>query len=319
VRIAILGAGAVGSYYGALLARAGHDVRLFARGAHLAAVRAAGLTVRTPQETFTVPVIATDQPAELAGAEYALVTVKSYGLPEIAPVAADLAAGGATIVPLLNGIDADDRLAALGVARERILPGLTTISVVRVEPGVVERRSPFQRIVIGEVDGETSSRALVLGAALHQAGVPTRVSRTIRLDLWRKFAFLAPLAAACGLTRQSVGELRASREGQELIAGAVAEVIAVGRRAGIVWSSDDERAILDAIAALPAPMKPSFLLDVERGGPTDSGADRPHGRRGHSHSRRSRGGARRLGARRGVTRGSTTRALSRRDPPRTRS
>lgn len=269
MHVSFVGAGAIGSYYAGLLSRTGHDVSLFARGAHLDAIRASGLAVRTPDDSFTVAVHATASPADLDGADYAIVAVKSYSLPEVAPMLAALANGGTTIVPLLNGIDVADRLAAFGVPRDRILPGLTGISVVRVAPGVVERRSPFQRIVIGETHGEASPRAMLLEAALHQAGIPTRVSHDIRLDLWKKFAFLAPMAAACGLTRKTVGEVRASRDGRALITGALHEIIEVGRAAGVPWASDDEATTLGEIDGLPAMMKPSFLLDLERGGPTE--------------------------------------------------
>ena len=269
MRIAVVGGGAIGSYYAGLLAHAGENVHLLTRGAHLDAVRAAGLTIRTPDSTMRIPVAATDSATALDGAEYALLAVKSYSLPEVAPALGSLARGGAAIVPLLNGIDIGDRLASLGVPRPAILPGLTTISVVRSAPGVVERRSAFHRIVIGEPGGQPSPRALRLVTALHGAGIEARVSGDIHLDLWRKFAFLAPMAAVCGLMRQPVGEVRSTPAGRELIAGALHEIIQVGRAAGVAWSDTDEASTLGAIEALPATMKPSFLLDLERGGPTE--------------------------------------------------
>jgi 2-dehydropantoate 2-reductase len=269
MRIAVIGGGAIGSYYAGLLTHAGNDVRLFTRGAHLDVIRATGLTIRTTDGARTIAVTATDSAAQLEGVEYAILAVKSYSLPEVALVLVSLARGGATIVPLLNGIDIDDRLVALGVPRPSLLPGLTTISVVRSAPGVVERRSAFQRIVIGEPDREPSPRAQHLAVALQQAGIEARVSADIRLDLWRKFAFLAPMAAACGLLRQSVGGVRATAAGRDLITGALREIIEVGRAAGVSWSDHDEASTLGSIEALPATMKPSFLLDLERGGPTE--------------------------------------------------
>ena len=265
----MVGAGAIGSYYAALLTRAGHDVRLLARGAHLDALRAAGLAVTTADESYTVAVAASDVAADLAGADYAIVAVKSYSLGEVGPLLAELARGGATVVPLLNGIDIEDRLVALGVARDRVLPGLTTISVVRTAPGKVERRSAFQRVVVGEVSGEESARAASLSAILDGAGISTRVSADIRLDLWRKFVFLAPIAAACGLTREPIGAVRASAMGRPLLVGAVREILDVGSRLGVPWSTAEEETTLGAIDALAPAMKPSFLLDLERGGPTE--------------------------------------------------
>src|SRR5947209_6616980 len=150
MRIAILGAGGVGGYYGGILARAGHAVALLARGAHLEALRARGLEVRTPEGTFMAAVAATDEPRELGEVELAVVAVKSYSLPEIVPAARLLAERGADVLPLLNGVEAADRLVDQGVPGERVLGGLTEISAARLGPGVVERRSAFQRVVVGE-------------------------------------------------------------------------------------------------------------------------------------------------------------------------
>ena len=269
LRIAIVGAGAIGSYYAALLARAGHDVRLYARGPHLERIRAAGLSVRTSNENFTVPVVATDRAADLDGAAYALLSVKSYSLAEVAPVLAPLANDGAAIVPLLNGVDVAERIGTLGVRPSAVLGGSTTMSVVRPEPGVVERRSPFQRAVIGELDGEISNRVTLVARVLDKAGVETRVSGDIRHDLWRKFAFLVPLAAACSLRRAPIGDVLSTAEGHDLVRQALHEIIEVGRAVGVNWSDTDESQSLMAIEALSPAMKPSFLLDVERGGRTE--------------------------------------------------
>src|SRR4051812_49783916 len=141
MNIAILGAGGVGSYYGGTLARAGHRVALLARGAHLEALRGErGLEVRTPEGTFTVAVEAVGDADELRDVELAVVAVKSYSLAEIAPAARRLAERGAVVLPLLNGVEAADRLIAAGVPGEQVLGGLTEISAVRIGPGIVERR-----------------------------------------------------------------------------------------------------------------------------------------------------------------------------------
>src|SRR5689334_7903571 len=122
MRIAILGAGGVGGYYGGLLARAGHPVAMLARGSHLAALRARGIEVRMPGETFTAAVEAveaTGDPRQLETAELAILAVKSYSLQEILPTVRQVAAAGADVLPLLNGVEVTDRLAAGGVPAAR--------------------------------------------------------------------------------------------------------------------------------------------------------------------------------------------------------
>jgi 2-dehydropantoate 2-reductase len=272
MKIAILGAGGVGSYYGGTLARAGHQVTLLARGSHLDALRRQGLEVRTPEETFTARVTATDDPQEIGEVDLAVIAVKSYSLPEIAPAARSLALAGADILPLLNGVEAADHLIAAGVPDDRVLGGLTEISAVRTGPGAVERRSAFQRIVVGERTertGGASERAESIAAAFRDTGAEARVSADITVDLWRKLTFIATMAAACGLARSPVGPIRKAPLGQLLLERAVHEVAAVGRGRGVALPADVEEKILAFIASLPDPIKPSFLLDLQSGGPTE--------------------------------------------------
>lgn len=269
MKIAILGAGGVGGYYGGTLARAGHHVAMLARGAHLDALCERGIEVRTPEGTFTATVEAAGDAEEIGGADYAIVAVKNYSLPEIAPAVRLLAERGAVIVPLLNGVDVAERLIERGVAEERVLGGLTEISAARIGPGVVERRSPFQRVVVGERAGGTSERAERIVGAFREAGAEARVSEDITADLWRKFIFIAAMSAACGLTRSPVGPIRSKPLGQLLIERAVHEVAAVARGRGVAITGEDEARILGFIATLPDAIKPSFLLDLESGGPTE--------------------------------------------------
>jgi 2-dehydropantoate 2-reductase len=269
MRIAILGAGGVGGYFGGMLARAGHSVALLARGGHLDAVRQRGLEVRTPEETFTVSVEAADNAAELGAADLAVVAVKSYSLAEVAPAARLLAERGAVVVPLLNGVEAADRLVAAGVPEDRVLGGLTEISAARVAPGVVERRSPFHRIVVGERAGGLSERAERIAAPFRDAGAEARASADITLDLWRKLAFISTAAAACGLARGPIGKIRSAPLGPLLIERALREVLAVGRARGIALTDEDGEKILAFIGSLSEGLKPSLLLDLESGGPTE--------------------------------------------------
>jgi 2-dehydropantoate 2-reductase len=269
MRIAILGAGGVGGYFGGSLARAGNDVALLARGENLEALRRQGLEVRTPDETFKAQVRATDDPSEPGAADLAVVAVKTYSLAEILPAARLLAKRGATILPLLNGVEAADRLVLGGVPRERILGGLASLSVARVAPGVFERRSPFQKVVVGELSGGISERAERIASAFRQAGAEVAVSPDIRADLWRKLAFIASMAAACGLARSPVGPVRRAPHGALLFERAVREVFSVARAHGVAIRDDDVEQTLAFIDSLGDSLKPSFLLDLEAGRTTE--------------------------------------------------
>ena len=269
MRIAVLGSGGVGGYYGGILARSGHAVALLARGAHLDALLSRGLEVRTPEGRFTVAVQASDDAKTFGICDVAIVAVKTYSLAEIAPAARLLAEGGAAILPFLNGVEAADRLVESGVPANQVLGGLTQVSVLRVGPGVVERKSSFQKVVVGERTGKPSERVRRIVEAFQGAGAEARVSDDISADLWRKFAFIAPMAAACGLAHAPIGPVREAPLGKLLLERAVREVLAVARARGVPLADDEETKILAFIDSLAGGMKPSFLVDLESGGATE--------------------------------------------------
>ncbi|HEX4602171.1 MAG TPA: ketopantoate reductase family protein [Gemmatimonadales bacterium] len=269
MKVVVLGAGAIGAYYGGLLARQGHEVTCFARGVNLAALREQALEIRTPEGAFRPRVSATDRVQDLKPADFAILAVKSYALRDIAPVVRHVAEQGATIVPFLNGVETAEQLAALGVPRAALVGGLTRISAVRLQPGVVERRSPFQIVVVGEFGGQTTDRVTRIAAAFQEAGASAQVSPHIDLDLWQKFVFITTLAAACGLARSAVGPLRAEPLGRRLLERALREVVAVARARAIPLPAGEVESVLAVIDGLPAGMKPSFLLDLESRGPTE--------------------------------------------------
>jgi 2-dehydropantoate 2-reductase len=251
------------------MARAGHEVRFLARGEHLEAIRSRGVEVREPESSWDVRVFATDEPRELLPADLAIVAVKSYSLSEVAPAVRLLAENGTIALPLLNGVEAFESLVERGVPERQMLAGLAVISAERSAPGVIARKSDFRRVVLGERGGGASERAERIAAAFRDAGAEARVSEDIALDLWRKFLFLATLAAACGLARAPVGAVREAPLGPELLERAGREIAAVARARGVALPAGEEDRMLPTIAALPAHLKPSFLLDLERGGPNE--------------------------------------------------
>jgi 2-dehydropantoate 2-reductase len=269
VKIGFVGAGGIGSYYGGLLSRAGHDVKLYARGDHLAAICSKGLEVRTPKEKFIARLDASANADVVAHCDVVFVAVKSYSLPEVGPVVAAAAMNGAAIVGLLNGVDIAERLRSLGVPRDRIVGGLVRASIVRSAPGVVDRLSEFDRITVGEFDGAITDRVTRIGTALREAGVTADVSDDISHDLWRKFAFIVPMNVACGLSRRPMGYSLSTERGRALVAGSLHEIVCVARACEVTLTDQHEMFLRNDLFALAPQTRPSFLLDLERGGPTE--------------------------------------------------
>jgi 2-dehydropantoate 2-reductase len=272
-RVAVLGVGGIGGYYAGLLARAGHDVFALARGANLTALRERGLVVRAPDEEWKSAITASDDAGELSASfeadDLALVTTKAYSLDGIAPAVRRFAERGALVVPMLNGVEAADRLIELGVARAQLIGGVTYISAVRIEPGVFERRSTFQRVIVGELPNGVSPRTKTIATMFGDAGAEGTSSEDITLALWQKFVFLASIAAACGLTRLQIGPVRDAPLGARLIERAVREAVAVGRARGIALPPDEVARVLNQINSIPATTQPSLLLDLLAGSPTE--------------------------------------------------
>lgn len=270
VQIAMLGAGGVGGYYAGVLARAGRDVSVLARGEHLAAIGDHGLEIREPQaEPWRASVSAYDNPAQMPDAEVAFVAVKSYSLGAIAPAAANLAARGAVVVPLLNGVDIVERLVAAGVPQPSLLAGLTYVSAAKVGPGVIELKSDFRRITVGEPGGGASTRAEHVAAAFADTPVDARATTDIQVELWRKFVFIAAISAACGLARAPIGPVRDAPGGRLLLERAVREVVAVAAARGVALPDGEADQVIQRLDGLAAGLSPSFLLDVQAGGPTE--------------------------------------------------
>jgi len=269
VKIGFVGAGGIGSYYAGLLSRAGHDVKLFARGEHLEAICSRGLEVRTPKETFIAHPDASSRADHVANCDVVFVAVKSYSLADVGPVVVGAAKSGATIVGLLNGVDIAERLRGFGVPRDRIVGGLVRASIVRSAPGVVARLSEFDRVTIGEFDGTVSDRVSRTATALRDAGVTSEVSDDISHDLWRKFAFIVPMNVACGLSRRPMGYSLSTERGRALVAGSLHEIVCVARACDVALTDQHEAFLRNDLFALAPETRPSFLLDLERGGPTE--------------------------------------------------
>lgn len=264
MRVLVMGAGAVGGYYGGALALKGHSVIFVARGAHLAAMREHGLELRTGGVSHRLqPITAVASPAEVDGTvDLVLFTVKGYDTERAAIALKPVVGPNTAVLTLLNGVDSADLLAqALG--REQILAGTTLILTSLVAPGIIDQTSPFRRITMGELAGGVTPRAEAIAAALTDAGVEVTLSADAMVGVWNKFIMQAPHATMTTVCQSALGPIRQTPAGLELYLTLIKEVVAVGRAAGIALADNAVDATMTIIKEFPAAAKTSMQRDFE--------------------------------------------------------
>jgi 2-dehydropantoate 2-reductase len=252
MRIAVVGAGGTGGYFGGLLARAGQDVTFIARGVHLEALRAWGLTVESKLSgTFTVPVQATDAPGEVAPVDLILFCVKTYDTDTAAESIRPLIRPGTTLLSLQNGIDNEERIARASGHTSGIGAAAYVVSAIKA-PGIVAQTAGPGKIVLGEVSGGTGARPERLRDVLLGAGISAEVNPDIRLVLWQKFLFICAFSGVTALTRLPIGTILSDPVTRALFLGTVEEVEVVARAAGIDLPADcTEQALATAASVEP--------------------------------------------------------------------
>lgn len=269
MRIAIVGSGGLGGYYGGLLASAGHEVTFLARGAHLAALQEKGLEVKSVHGDFRLfPVRATSDPAEAGPADLVLVCVKTPALEAAAKAARVMVSPDGVVMGLQNGIDAAERIGA-EVGLERVLGAVTWIAANIDSPGVIRQASAFRRIVLGELDGRDTERLKRTVAALRRTGITVEPSSAIRKVIWTKFVFIAGFSGAGSVTRLEVGDYRLVPETRALMTRLMREVEALARAGGVDLDHDVVDQALAVIDGAAASMKTSMQRDVEAGRPSE--------------------------------------------------
>lgn len=264
MRILIAGTGGVGGYFGALLARAGHDVVFFARGRNLAALRERGLTVESVDGDVHLPhVTATDALAGGAPVGLALVTVKSYDTAAVAAAIAPVVGAETIVLSLQNGVENESLLASV-LGLPPLLGAMTQIGAELVAPGVM-RHVAEGTIFFGETTGHASARTRALGELFTAAGIRHHVSANILLGLWDKLSWNAAFNAVTALTRLTSGDAARFPATARLLRATILEVIAVARAQGLLLDPARVDGTIAHAAEHLGALRTSMHQDVERG------------------------------------------------------
>ena len=265
MKIAVMGAGGVGGYFGSRLALAGHDVSFIARGAHMKAMQTQGLKVTSPLGDMHVPQPrVTSNPADIGPVDIVLFGVKLWDTESAAQTIKPLIGPNTAVISFQNGVVKDDLLiAALG--KEAVAGGVCYIATTIAEPGVIAHSGQMAKLVFGELDGRASERMTAFQQACQGAGIDHVLSADITRAIWEKFVFLVGLSATTTATRNPIGAVRSNPNTRQLLEHVMQEVVAVGIASGARLPPDFAQDRLRFCDQLPEGMTSSMHGDLKRG------------------------------------------------------
>lgn len=270
MKIAVIGTGGVGAYFGGRLAQAGNDVTFVARGKHLEAIVARGLQVESIRGDFSIhPALATDRPETIGPVELVLCCVKSWQVPEAAESIRTMMGPETVVIPLQNGVEAHATLSEkMGAAH--VLPGLCRIISLIVAPGHIRHAGADPYVAFGELDGRSSPRVEKVARVFAEApGLTVELSRSILADLWQKFMLIAPWSGIGSLTRTPIGVMRSVPETRAMLLQSIREVLAVARANGVMVGEQAVEATLSLIDRMPPEGTASMQRDIMEGRPSE--------------------------------------------------
>ena len=268
MKIAILGSGAVGGYYGARLARAGHDVTFIARGAHLEAIRSRGLEIKSAAlGDFRVRAPAEHDTTRVGPVDAVLFAVKAYDNPSALPMLAPLLGPDSVVLTVQNGVDSPSDVAA-AVGEARTLGGTTYIATALEAPGLIVQTGDHRRIVFGEAFGalpRMTPRVQALHEAFAGADIQSFPVEDGRVPIWEKFVFLAALAAFTGAARLPIGPVWGDPFTKGQFLAACREIESLARAEGVPIAADVVERVEPYVDRIPGTMRSSLLIDLQQG------------------------------------------------------
>ena len=268
MRIAVMGAGSIGGYFGGMLAQSGHDVTLIARGKHLETIRKDGLKILNDDGHFLVKCDATDDPTGIGVVDLVLLTVKTYQNDMAIPPLRSLIDSSTSILCLQNGMDSYQSITRLLQIQDP-LPGAAYIEASVQSPGIIRQSGTVVKIVFGELNGTLSSRGTEIQKVLSDSGIDTQFTTDILKTLWTKFLFISTMAGITCLTRETLAQLVPKEDWPNIIIDCMKEIEAVGRRNNINLENDVVKTTMDYITESLENMQASMHTDLMAGRPLE--------------------------------------------------
>lgn len=265
MKMLMLGAGALGGYFGARLIEAGEDVTFLVRDARRRQLESAGLQVRSQYGDFSGPVPTISKDALRPDYDLVLLSCKAYDLDAAMDAIAPAIGPGAAILPLLNGLSHMDRLNAR-FGHERVLGGVARIAATLTREGVIEHLNDWSFIDFGEQDGTVSARVKAIEAAFSKSSVKATLEPNILQKMWDKLVFLATVAGMNCLMRANIGEIARTPEGAALMQRFLEANAAIAAKAGYPLSQSSMENYRKFLADRSSTSTASMLRDLEGGG-----------------------------------------------------
>jgi 2-dehydropantoate 2-reductase len=263
MRIAVMGAGGVGGYFGARLAQAGHPVSFIARGRHLEALRAQGLRIKSALGDAALKVRAFQDPREAGQADVVLFAVKLWDTESAAEQLRPIAGSG-VVIPFQNGVESVDRIGAV-LGKDKVMGGSAYIATRIAAPGLIEHTGTMARLRFGPLMPSQRSAAEDFLAICKKSGVNAELSEDIVLVNWEKFAFLVAMSGTTALARAPLGVVRGDPDLRWMFEQAMREAWTLARRRGIKLADDFVEKQMAFAETLPAEMRASMLHDLAAG------------------------------------------------------
>ncbi len=268
MKILIIGAGGVGGYFGAQLARTGIDVRFLVRGAHKQAIEDQGLQIKSIKGNFTVHPSVTEDMAAVTDSDLIILATKSWQLEALATQMKEYLSSKAAVLPLQNGADNADVLRAI-IKPSQVLAGLCKIVSKIESPGVIHHFMYEPQIIFGEYDSTPSERTQQIKEFFDRSGIKNVISEDIQLDIWRKFLFIASVSGLAALTRVSFGALQNDPSLVDLLQKTASEIKAVANAKNIALSESDLKAAMDMFMSMGPETTASMQRDILEGKPSE--------------------------------------------------
>jgi 2-dehydropantoate 2-reductase len=268
LKIAIMGSGGLGGYYGARLQNGGNDVTFIARGAQLKALKENGVALEGDRPIHLPKVKVTDDPATIGKVDMVIFTVKLRDTQAAAKQILPVVGPDTGIISLQNGVQKDDMLAPI-LGREHLLGGAAYIGVSMVRPGVIKKAGTMERLAFGEYDNKISSRAQAFLDACKASDIKADIPSDTALELWQKFVVIVTMSSITSAMRSTIGPIRANPHARQFAFDLMKEVAAVGRAHGIALEPDFAEKRFAHIDAMSTDMRASMSLDLELGRPLE--------------------------------------------------